>query len=151
MADIEAEALALPVGVRAAAEAIVRAAAEAIEASVTFREHFTPAYPVGRLHPAAVEFARLALAVRDVAMADPIRIGAEVGGHPDAYPVRYKILSLKDGAVLKLTDAFGQCAEVALSAGEARVLALGLLGALPALPVSGLLGADDPPPGVHHG
>jgi hypothetical protein len=52
MPDIEAEAMALPEG--------VRIAAEAIEASRTFREHFTPAHPLGRLHPAAVEFARLA-------------------------------------------------------------------------------------------
>ncbi len=52
--DVAAEAMALPAG--------VRAAAEAIEASVTFRLHFTPAHPLGRLHPAAVEFARLALA-----------------------------------------------------------------------------------------
>jgi hypothetical protein len=37
------------------------AAAEAIELSVTFREHFTPAHPLGRLHPAALEFAQLAL------------------------------------------------------------------------------------------
>jgi hypothetical protein len=50
--DIEAEAMALP--------ADVRAAAEAIEASATFRSNFTPAHPLGRLHPAAVEFGRLA-------------------------------------------------------------------------------------------
>ncbi len=47
------EAMALPAG--------VRAAAEAIEASLMFRSNFTPAHPLGRLHPAAVEFARLAL------------------------------------------------------------------------------------------
>jgi hypothetical protein len=51
--DVEAEALTLP--------ADVRAAAEAIEASATFRKNFTPSHPLGRLHPAAVEFARLAL------------------------------------------------------------------------------------------
>lgn len=51
--DILAEAMALP--------ADVRAAAEAIEASPLFRAHFTPAHPLGRLHPAAVEFAGLAL------------------------------------------------------------------------------------------
>ena len=51
--DVAAEALALP--------ADVRAAAEAIEASTTFRRNFTPSHPLGRLHPAAVEFARLAL------------------------------------------------------------------------------------------
>jgi hypothetical protein len=57
--DVEAEAMALP--------ADVRAAAEAIELSVTFRQHFTPAHPLGRLHPAAVEFARLAAdAIADV-------------------------------------------------------------------------------------
>ena len=39
----------------------VRAAAEAIVASATFRRNFTPSHPLGRLHPAAVEFARLAL------------------------------------------------------------------------------------------
>ena len=50
--DVEAEAMALPVG--------VRAAAEAIEASQTFRSGFAPEPPLGRLHPAAVEFARLA-------------------------------------------------------------------------------------------
>jgi hypothetical protein len=41
-------------------KADVHAAAEAIEASTTFRQNFTPAHPLGRLHPAAVEFARLA-------------------------------------------------------------------------------------------
>lgn len=50
--NITAEAMALP--------ADVRAAAEAIEASRTFRLHFTAAMPL-RLHPAAVEFARLAV------------------------------------------------------------------------------------------
>jgi hypothetical protein len=40
----------------------VYAAADAIEASRTFREHFEPAQPLGvGIHPAAVEFARLAL------------------------------------------------------------------------------------------
>ncbi len=53
-ADIEAEAMALP--------AAVRAAAAAIEASAAFRSHYSPAHPLGRLHPAAVEFARLAYA-----------------------------------------------------------------------------------------
>jgi hypothetical protein len=57
VSDILAEAMALP--------ADVRAAAEAIEASRAFREHFTAAHPLGRLHPAAVEFARLALAHAD--------------------------------------------------------------------------------------
>ncbi len=52
--DVEAEAMALP--------ACVRAAAEAIEASSAFRLHYSPAQPLGRLHPAAVEFARLAFA-----------------------------------------------------------------------------------------
>jgi len=52
--DVAAEALALP--------ADVRAAAEAIEASATFRRNFTPSHPLGRLHPAAVEFGRLAAA-----------------------------------------------------------------------------------------
>ncbi|WP_287934236.1 hypothetical protein [Arthrobacter sp.] len=52
-ADVFAEAMALP--------ADVRAAAEAIEASRVFRQHFTPVHPLGRLHPAAVELARLAL------------------------------------------------------------------------------------------
>ena len=52
-ADVMAEAMALP--------ADIRAAAEAIEVSLTFRRHFTPPHPLGRLHPAAVEFARLAL------------------------------------------------------------------------------------------
>jgi hypothetical protein len=70
-----------------------------------------------------------------------MRIGAEVGGSPDAYPVEYKIVALKDGAVLKLTDAFGGKAEVVLSADDARLLALGLLGALPHQSVSGVLGA----------
>jgi len=53
-ADAEAEAMALP--------ADVRAAAEAIEASATFRRNFTPSHPPSRLHPAAVEFGRLAAA-----------------------------------------------------------------------------------------
>jgi hypothetical protein len=74
-----------------------------------------------------------------------LSIGTEVGGRPDAYPVKYEILALRDGVVLKLTDALGQRAEVALGADDTRVLALGLLGALPAQPVSGLLGADNPP------
>lgn len=39
----------------------VRAAAEAIQASVLFRANFAPARPLGTLHQAAVEFARLAL------------------------------------------------------------------------------------------
>jgi hypothetical protein len=69
-------------------------------------------------------------------------IGTEVGGRPDAYPFEYKILTLKDGAVLKLTDALGRQAEVVLSAGDARLLALGLLGALPRHPVSGTLGDE---------
>lgn len=42
-------------------EQLVHAAAEAIESSVTFRQHFTAAHPLGSLHPAAAEFARLAL------------------------------------------------------------------------------------------
>jgi hypothetical protein len=50
--DVVAEVMALP--------ADVRAAAEAIEASGTFRANFQPAHPLGRLHPAAVEFGRLA-------------------------------------------------------------------------------------------
>lgn len=41
--------------------------AEAIEASTVFREHFPASHPLGTVHPAAVEFARLALAsVRDL-------------------------------------------------------------------------------------
>lgn len=52
--DVAAEALELP--------AEVRSAAEAIEASLMFRANFTPAHPLGRLHPAAAEFARLAIA-----------------------------------------------------------------------------------------
>ena len=39
----------------------VRAAAEAIEGSLEFRRHFRAELPLSRLHPAAVEFARLAL------------------------------------------------------------------------------------------
>lgn len=75
-------------------------------------------------------------------MAEP---GADVGGFPDAYPVRYEILCLKDGAVLKLADALGRTAEIALEADYARLLALGLLGALPRQPVSGFLGGNNPP------
>ncbi len=67
-------------------------------------------------------------------------LGTHVGGRPDAYPVQYKVLRLKDGAVLTLADALGRTAEVALSAGDARLLALGLLGALPAQSVSGEFG-----------
>lgn len=80
-----------------------------------------------------------------------LRIGAEVGGRPDAYPVRYEILALQDGAVLKLADALGRHAEVALGADDARLLALGLLGALPCQSVSGMLGPDDPPARADHG
>jgi hypothetical protein len=72
-------------------------------------------------------------------------LGADVGGWPDAYPVRYEILCLKDGAVLKLADALGRTAEIALGADDARLLALGLLGALPRQPVSGFLGDNNPP------
>ncbi len=64
-----------------------------------------------------------------------------MGGHSDAYPVRYEVLPLKDGAALKLADALGRTAEVALTAHDARVLALALLGALPRQSVSGVLGA----------
>ena len=39
----------------------VRAAAKAIEASRMFRDNFAADHPFGLLHPAAVEFARLAL------------------------------------------------------------------------------------------
>jgi hypothetical protein len=52
---ILAEAMALPRD--------VRAAAEAIELSETFRRQFSPAHPLGSLHPAAAEFARLAIEV----------------------------------------------------------------------------------------
>lgn len=68
------------------------------------------------------------------------KLGADVGGFPDAYPVHYEILCLKDGAVLKLADALGRTADIGLAADDARKLALGLLGALPAQPVSGFLG-----------
>jgi len=51
------------------------------------------------------------------------------------------VLPLKDGAALKLADALGRTAEVALTAHDARVLALALLGALPRQSVSGVLGA----------
>lgn len=78
-------------------------------------------------------------------MPDILRIGTDVGGCPDAYPVGYKILALEDGAVLKLTDALGRKAEVVLTPDDARLLTLGLLGALPHQSVSGLLGADNPP------
>ena len=74
-------------------------------------------------------------------------IGADVGGFPDAYPVRYEVVFLKDGAVLKLADRYGRTAEIALTADDARLLALGLLGALPRQPVSGLLGVTYPPGG----
>jgi len=39
----------------------VLAAAEAIELSTAFRMRFSPATPLGTLHPAALEFAQLAL------------------------------------------------------------------------------------------
>ena len=69
-----------------------------------------------------------------------LTLGTDVGGCPQAYPIAYKILALKDGAALKLTDALGRTAEVVLSADDARLLALGLLGALPHQSVSGVLG-----------
>lgn len=68
---------------------------------------------------------------------------SDVGGTPDAYPVECRILALKDGAVLKLTDAFGKHAEIVLSADDIHLLAWGLLGALRHQSVSGPLGADD--------
>lgn len=71
-----------------------------------------------------------------------LRIGADVGGFPQAYPIRYEVLSLADGTVLKLTDAMGRKAEVVLSADDTRLLGLGLLGALPSQSVSGSFGAS---------
>lgn len=50
---IMTEAMALSAG--------IREAAERIEASATFRMRFSPPEPLGRLHPAAIEFATLAL------------------------------------------------------------------------------------------
>lgn len=67
--------------------------------------------------------------------------GADLGGRPDAYPVSYEVRSLTDGAVLKLADALGRKGEVVLTADDARLLSLGLLGALPAQSVSGTFGA----------
>jgi hypothetical protein len=72
-----------------------------------------------------------------------MRIGADEGGFPDAYPIRYEIRALKDGAVLKLADALGRHAEVVLSADDARLLCLGILGALPSNSVEGILGSGE--------
>lgn len=52
-----------------------------------------------------------------------LRIGADVGGSPQAYPIRYKVLNLKDGKVLKLADTLDRHAEIVLSDDEARTLA----------------------------
>lgn len=69
-----------------------------------------------------------------------LRIGADVGGSPDAYPVQFKILALKDGAALKLTDAFDGRAEIVLSIDDIHLLAWGLLSALRHQSTSGTFG-----------